>query len=235
MKTLYFDGVKGVSGDMILSALLDTGIPIAVLSNGLQNLDIASYELILHQKQIKGISTLNLEVRQTKEEQLRHYADIVKIIREGQVNNNVKTLSLNILQTLGTVEAEVHNVPIEKVHFHEIGAIDTIIDIVGTAILIDKIQPDYIGYSPINLGSGMVEFSHGRHQVPAPAVAKLAMGMKTFLGNEGIELATPTGMAILKTLCNANDYQGKLIAEGYGAGTYSENYGTFLRATIYTN
>jgi len=231
---LYLDCTRGVSGDMLLSSLLATGIPMNILTDELHKLGLTSYELILREKTIKDISTLNIEVVQTKDEQLRHLKDIEKIISKSTLSQKIKKTSLEIFDTLAKAEAKAHNTTIDKVHFHEIGAVDTIIDIVGTVALINHISPDKIIASKINLGSGHVKFSHGKFEVPAPAVKILSENMQVFKGNPEMECATPTGMAIIKSIATQDDEaDGKAISEGYGSGSKStDDMPTFLRAVI---
>jgi len=232
MKTLYLDCTRGVSGDMLLSALLGTGIPMNILTDELHKLTLQSYELVLREKQIADVATLNIEVNQTKDEPLRHMKDIEKIIKNSKLSDEIKKKSLQIFKTLGEAEAKAHKTTIDKVHFHEIGAVDTIIDIVGAVALIEYINPDKIIASKINLGSGTVEFSHGKFKVPAPAVKILSEDMQTFQGKPEMELATPTGVAILK---NYIDEYGDIPdgEAGYGSGSRStDDMPTYLRAIV---
>jgi pyridinium-3,5-bisthiocarboxylic acid mononucleotide nickel chelatase len=147
----------------------------------------------------------------------------------------VKTTALAVLTAIGRAEATVHNQPLDHIHFHEVGAVDTVVDVLGAALLAQASGADRVVASPVNLGSGFVEFSHGRFPVPAPACAELSKGMRTFATDSGMELATPTGLALVKTL--ADSYGplplGSVLGVGYGSGTYSGGaYPTFLRAYL---
>jgi len=235
MKILYLDCQTGVSGDMLLSAMLGTGIAINELTDELQKLPIKSYELSLREKKVKGISTLNIEVNQTKDEPLRHLSDLKKIIDDSGLSKKVQEKCMKVFRTLAEAEAKVHGTSIEKVHFHEVGAVDTIIDVVGVISLIELIKPDKVISSAVNLGSGFVEFSHGKHPVPVPAVAEIAKGMKVFSTDSQMEMATPTGMAILKNVVDGfgDIPEGTIEAVGYGSGKYSdEKNPTYLRAIV---
>jgi len=147
----------------------------------------------------------------------------------------VKRLGLTALTRLAQAESKVHGEPLEHIHFHEVGAVDTVVDAMGAVLLAQATGAQRVVVSPVNLGSGFVTFSHGRFPVPAPASAELARDMLTFAADSGMELATPTGLAVLKTL--ADGYgplpQGSIQALGYGSGTYSTGaYPTFLRAYL---
>jgi len=233
MKTLYFDCSRGVSGDMILSSLLGTGIPMNILSDELHKLRLVSYELALREKEIDGVSTLNIEVHQTKEEPLRVLSDIERIINQSKLSDDIKKKSLQIFKTLGEAEAKAHKTTIDKVHFHEIGAVDTMVDVVGAVALINHINPDQIIASKINLGSGIVKFSHGKFKVPAPAVKILSEDMQTFQGKPEMELTTPTGIAIIKSMIDKQEEIDVERVAGYGSGLYSSKENpTFLKAVI---
>jgi len=229
---LYLDLQSGVSGDMMLSSLLGTGIPMNVLTDELHKLGLDSYELELREKKVSHISTLNILVKQTKEQPLRHLQDIEKIINQSSLPEKTKKKSLQVFRTLAQAEAKVHGSTIDHVHFHEVGAVDTIVDIVGVVSLIEHLKPLKVIASKVNLGSGFIEFSHGKHPVPAPAVAELAKGMLVFSTDIGTETATPTGMALVKSL--ADSYgdmpEGKVQAVGYGSG--SRDTGSYVRAYL---
>ncbi|MGM5482819.1 MAG: nickel pincer cofactor biosynthesis protein LarC [Nanobdellota archaeon] len=224
MKTIYFECLKGVSGDMILSALIDTGIDIDFLKTELKKLNL-DFEINLKSKKVSGISTKTIKICQKTKQPLRHRKDILKIINESSLEKKVKDKSKNIIDILAKAEASVHSTSIDNIHFHEIGAIDTIIDIVGAAILAEKLDANIIS-SKINLGSGSVEIEHGTVPVPAPATAEIAKDMLTFSTDTEMEIATPTGVAILKGL--ANDYStmpaGIIKSIGYGSGSKSDDY-----------
>jgi len=232
---LYFDCQTGVSGDMLLASLLDHGIPLEFLEKELKKLNLDSYKLNLNEKQIAGIRTLHLDVIQIKQEQLRHLSHINKIIDKSTLSEKIKDNAKKTFLTIAKAEAKVHNIPIQKVHFHEVGAVDTIVDIVGCFVLLEKLKPDRILSSKINLGSGFVTMSHGRHPVPAPAVAQIAKDMKIFSTDMGMETATPTGVAIMKNIVDefGDIPESEIISVGYGSGTYSsDEKPTYVRSLL---
>jgi hypothetical protein len=205
------------------------------LTDELHKLKFYDYELSLREKNIGGITTLNIDIRPTKDRPLRHLADIQDIIDKSSLAGRVKRKCMEIFKTIARAEAKVHGTTVEKVHFHEVGAVDTIIDVAGAVSLVDMLGPERIIASKINLGSGFVEFSHGRHQVPAPAVAELAKSMKTFSTDSGMELATPTGMAVVKNIADefGDIPEGTIKSVGYGSGTRSSDKNpTYVRAYI---
>lgn len=150
----------------------------------------------------------------------RAYIDIVKLIQDSDLSDGVKTLALNMFRELGEAESEMHGMPLEKVHFHEVGGEDAIIDLVGAAILIEKLSPAAVYCTPVCVGSGTVKTAHGRLPVPAPATQRLLQGMPVFAGPIEMEMTTPTGAAILKTLSPAFTAPTLSVHRtGMGAGT----------------
>ncbi len=234
MKAIYFECLTGVSGDMILASLIDSGQKLQYLKEELSKLNL-DFEINLNEKKITGIKTKQLQINHESSQPMRKKKDIEKIINKSRLHDNIKKKSIEILNILGEAEATVHGTSVENIHFHEIGAIDTIIDIVGSVILIEKINPDKIICSKINLGNGFVETHHGRLPVPAPASSEIAKGMKTFSTDSGMELSTPTGLAILKRISDeyGNMPVSKIKSIGYGSGTRSDdNNPNMLRAFI---
>jgi hypothetical protein len=235
MNILHLSCVNGVSGDMLLAALLDLGLSLEDLEHDLAGLGLDSFSLEYSEKIVAGITTTHLDVRQTKDQPLRHFTDIKKIIENGDLPDDVKAGSIQTLTHLGLAEAKVHGVRLDDVHFHEIGAVDTIVDIVGTHCLVHHLHPERITATPVNLGSGFVNIEHGRHPVPAPACAELSKGMATFATDLGREAATPTGLALVKTLAGQYVEQplGVVQDVGYGSGGYSsDDFPTYLRAFL---
>jgi hypothetical protein len=235
MRILHISCKTGVSGDMLLAALLDLGSPLAELEDDLAGLKLDAFELGASEKIVAGIRTLHLDVRQTGDQPLRRYSDIMGIIEDSGLPGAVKSGAGATIKVLGEAEAAVHGVGLEDVHFHEIGAVDTIVDIVGAHCLVHRLSPDRVTSTPVNLGSGFVDMAHGRHPVPAPACAELSKDMAVFATDLGREAATPTGMALVKTL--AAEYleqpAGVVRAVGYGSGGYSgDDFPTYVRACI---
>lgn len=235
MRILYLDCTTGVSGDMLLAALLDTGISADFLRSELGKLGLDCFKVATRKTKVAGISTRRVGVKQTKEQPLRTLSDIIPLLDTSILDEPVKLRSQRMFQALAKAEAKVHATTPDKVHFHEIGAVDTLVDIVGAAALIEHINPDRIYCSAVNLGTGFVKIAHGTLPVPAPAVAELGRGMKTFATDSGTELATPTGMAIVK--CTVHGFTtlplGSIQTIGYGSGTKSsDELPTYVRAYI---
>ncbi len=239
MKTLYLECSLGVSGDMLLAALSDLlpGGP-ETLSRAVAALGLPGVSLRFSEPMIQGIRTRRVEVLEEAPQPLRHLADLTRIVEAAPEElwpRASKAKGIEALTTLAKAESAVHNEPLEHIHFHEVGAVDTVVDVLGAVLLAGLTGAERVVASPVNLGSGFVTFSHGRFPVPAPASAELSKGMRTFATDSGMELATPTGMAVVKTL--ADEYGrlplGSVLGLGYGSGTYSAGaYPTFLRAWL---
>jgi pyridinium-3,5-bisthiocarboxylic acid mononucleotide nickel chelatase len=223
MKTLFFDTIAGISGDMTLGALVDAGLPLEYLSTELKKLDLTGYELWGKHVQQNGITAMKLEVVVTKEDKHhRHYSDIKQLIERSTLPDRVIMDAVAIFFTLAKAEAKIHSIPVEKIHFHEIGAIDSIIDIVGTAIGINYFGVGQIYSSPVKLGaSSTVRSEHGVIPTPAPATMEILRGYPVMFTDLPEELTTPTGAAIIKTLSRGILSKEKITFEkiGYGSGT----------------
>jgi uncharacterized protein (TIGR00299 family) protein len=151
----------------------------------------------------------------------RHYKDIVELIKKANFNENVTQMSLNIFKKIGEAEAKIHNIPLEKIHFHEVGAVDSIIDIVGSAILIDRLNIEKIVASNVPVGNGFIKIEHGFYPIPVPATLEILKGVPIQHSGVRGELTTPTGASILSTLANGFGAIPSMEVEsiGYGAGT----------------
>ncbi|MCX5909490.1 MAG: nickel pincer cofactor biosynthesis protein LarC, partial [Deltaproteobacteria bacterium] len=221
MKILYFDCFSGVSGDMTLSALVHLGLPEDRLRQELQKLGWQNYSLEFSRGSRSGISALAMQVIPgQKPEDPRHFSSIRQRIAESPLSEKVKEISIAIFQRLAEGEARVHNQPIAEVHFHEVGAIDSIVDIVGTAIGIDYFKPDRILTSFLPMGRGFVDCRHGRLPLPAPATLEILKGYPTQNADVEGELVTPTGAAIVASLSQgAETFPAMKIEKiGYGMG-----------------
>ena len=222
MKILYYDCFSGISGDMNLAAMIDLGLDKNFLLSELKKLKLSGYTIRFSKEQRSGITGTRVDViTDPSENQIhRNLSDIEKIIDTSDLNKQVKSLSKRIFQKLGKAEAHVHNKPISKIHFHEVGAIDSIIDIVGAAICYDYFQFDKIFASSVELGGGFIKASHGVLPVPAPATVEILKNIPTKIGGANFETTTPTGAAILSTL--VNDFTDKIEMvihkTGYGIG-----------------
>ncbi|WNF36294.1 LarC family nickel insertion protein [Bacillaceae bacterium IKA-2] len=232
MKTLYFDCFSGISGDMTIGALVDLGADPVYLETELRKLNINSeYKLKWEKVVKKGVSSTKFDVivaencndhhHDHSHHPHRHYSDIVKMIEGADFNEKVKTVALQIFEVIGRAEAKIHNIPFEKVHFHEVGGIDSIIDIVGTSILLDGLQISKIISSPVPVGNGYIQIAHGMYPVPAPATLEILKGIPIKESSIIGELTTPTGAGILAVLVDSYGPipSFKIEAIGYGAGT----------------
>lgn len=228
MKIAYFDCFSGASGDMILGALIDAGFNYEELNEELKKLGIDNYELDskkVLRSEITG-TKFDVLVREDKKDnehnRRRTLKDISGIINESTLGAGVKRDSVKIFENLAKAEAKVHNTSPEKVHFHEVGAVDSIIDIVGVVIAIHGLKIEKIYFSPIRTGTGFVKCSHGQFPIPAPATVELLKGHHVIGTDIQCELTTPTGAAILTTLGVNVEMcpEIMLLQIGYGAGSH---------------
>ncbi len=235
MKTLFFDCFAGASGDMILGAMVAAGVDPQKLKEQLSLLDVHGYEIDFETVNRSGISATYARVQSPPEHAHRHLSDILKIIYDSRLLPRVKERAAKIFSRLAEAEARVHNEPIEKIHFHEVGALDAIIDVVGAAICFDLLGIEHFASSPLHVGSGTVDMDHGRFPVPPPAVTELLKGAPFYSTEIKGELLTPTGAAIITTVCSefGSLPQLKLEQIGYGAGTREyEKFPNVLRVLI---
>lgn len=227
MKVLYYDCFSGISGDMNLGSMIDLGVDASFLKTELEKLNLEGWELLIEKAQRHGITGTKVTVKQTiHSHHHRHLSDIEKIIKYSSLRDSVKNLSMRIFMKIAEAEAKVHGTTVDKVHFHEVGAIDSIIDIVGAAICYEALGVDEVFVSEIELGSGFVDCDHGRLPVPAPATIEIIKGMPVRTGGVGFEATTPTGAAILSALATGYGTPDaiKIGTTGYGIG-HKENPG----------
>jgi hypothetical protein len=235
MRTLYFDCFAGASGDMILGALVAAGASAPDLREQLALLDVAGFEISFETVDRSGISATHAVVRTADEKQHRHLSAILKIIADSRLSDTVKARASRIFERLGEAEARVHNVPVEKIHFHEVGALDAIVDVVGACIGFELLRIERFVSSPLHVGSGTVEMAHGRFPVPPPAVVELLRDAPVYATDIKGELVTPTGAAIISTVCaEFGALPAMRVAEtGYGAGTRQyKDFPNVLRVMI---
>lgn len=221
MKILCYDCFSGISGDMNLGAMIDLGIDKTYLVNELNKLNLEGWELIVEKDQRHGIRGTKVTVKQTRHEHKhRHLSDIEKIINDSELDEKTKVLSMKIFMKVATAEAVVHGISVENVHFHEVGAVDSIIDIVGAAICYNSLEVDAVQVAPVELGSGFVKCDHGKLPVPAPATAEIIKGIPVTKGGVDFEATTPTGAAILSALGTHFDSNMPIRIEktAYGVG-----------------
>jgi len=221
MKTAYFDCFSGISGDMTLGALVDVGCPLDVLRNKLQGLQVPGWQISADKVWKNGMTATQVRVKTEDTQSHRSLATILGILEKSQLDARVKEHAGAIFTKLGEAEAAVHDVPLEKIHFHEVGAVDAIVDIVGACIGFGELGFEKFVCSALNVGGGTAKMAHGILPVPAPATARLLLGKPTYSSGVQKELVTPTGAAIVATLCDAFGPQPamKVTAIGYGAGT----------------
>lgn len=221
MKTAYFDCFSGISGDMILGALVDAGAPLDKLKEGLAHLNLDGYNIIATTVLKKGIRATKVDVIiEPHDFPERPLKDLRNIILDSTLDVTVKNKSIAIIQRIAAAEALVHNCPVEEIHFHEVGHIDTIIDVVGSVYCFQLLGIERVVASPMDTGSGHIEISHGIVPIPAPVTAELLKGVTVYSSGINRELTTPTGAAIITSFASAfaSLPEMKLLSVGYGAG-----------------
>lgn len=230
MRTLYFDCFAGASGDMILGALVGAGADERHLIEQLALLGVHGYEIEFNRADRSGISATRATVRVPHEHAHRHLSDILKIINDSGLSDGVKERAARIFSRLAEAEARVHNLAVERIHFHEVGAMDAIIDVVGACVCFEALSIERFVSSPLHVGSGTVEMAHGRFPVPPPAVTELLRDAPVYASEITGELVTPTGAAIISTVASRYGQLPKMKIErtGYGAG--SRDYPKFPNA-----
>lgn len=262
MKILYYDCFAGISGDMNLGAMIDAGVDKDYLIKELSKLSInGEFEIEIKRDSRKGIEGTKVDVILSSEEHHhcendqhenehvheqhhnkhehhshvhRNLKDIEDIINSSELNENVKSLSLSMFKKVAEAEAKVHGKPLYEVHFHEVGAVDSIVDIVGAAICLDYIKADKIISSPVELGGGFVKCAHGIIPIPAPATVEILKGIPVKTGKIPYETTTPTGAAILAVSVQEFSDTNEFIIEqtGYGVGGRDTEIPNILRIFI---
>ncbi|MGE6610601.1 LarC family nickel insertion protein [Peribacillus sp. NPDC076916] len=274
MRTLYFDCFSGISGDMVIAALIDAGADPLQMEEELKKLNIDEEYTLSWGKVVKnGITSTKFDVILTSKSEQPHehshshghkhshngdhsnshenehnhshalhnhhgnrtYKQIVEAINEANLNESVTNMSLAIFKKIGEAEGHIHGLPLDKVHFHEVGAVDSIIDIIGAAILIEQLGIESVQSSAIPTGSGHIHIDHGIYPVPAPATLEILKGVPIASNAIRSELATPTGTAIAAVLAEKFGSLPAMTVEsiGYGAGTKTfENHPNVLRIII---
>src|SRR5438477_3224912 len=221
MKLAYFDCFSGISGDMTLGALVDAGCDAEQLRSGLRGLQVPGWELSAEKVWKNGMAATYVKVKTEDQSKHRSLSAILEILQKSQLAPDVRHHAAEIFVKLGEAEARVHDVPIEKIHFHEVGAVDAIVDIVGACIGFHALGIEKFACSALNVCGGTAKMAHGVLPVPAPATANLLQGKPTYSNGVQRELVTPTGAAIVATLCDSFGPQPPMSvsAIGYGAGT----------------
>ena len=221
MKIAYFDCFSGAGGDMITAAMLDAGLGEELLMRQISTLGIHDIKLKVSQTTRCGIKALRFEPLAPHQHHHRHLADILHIINSSGISQSAKERAVEVFKKLAAAEAHVHGTDIESVHFHEVGAVDSIVDIVSACIGIEQLKIEKVYCSPLALGGGTVKSEHGILPVPAPATAELVKNVPTFGGPEQVELLTPTAAAILTTFATSFGTMPAMTIEkiGHGAGS----------------
>jgi len=216
----YLDCFAGVSGDMVLGALLDLGLPLEVLDQGWRQLGLKGVEVKHQRVQRGGMMGTQVEVRDQGKRRIKNYGEMRKTIEDSSLPKGIKELSLKILRRLAQAEAVIHGVKVDEVHFHEIGCIDTLVDVVGAALGIAHFNWETIICSPLPLGRGYVEAGHGTLPLPAPATMALLKGVPIVPALVEGEIVTPTGAAIVTSLASGFGPLPamEITCVGYGAG-----------------
>ena len=240
-KILYYDVSSGISGDMNLAALVGLGVDFGYLCSELEKLNLSG-EFRLEQKNVvkNGIATTKIDVVLLKSQpHARSYADIKQILASSNLSEICKKKAAAIFHVIAQAEAKVHKVSIDEVHFHEVGAIDSIVDVVGAAICFEYLSENFgisrVVSSKIELGGGVVKCDHGYLNVPAPAVCEILKDVPASLGRANFEMTTPTGAAILKACADefVSEINFKIEKVAYGAGEKNApNFANALRAMI---
>ena len=240
-KILYYDASSGISGDMNLAALVGLGVDFSYLCSELEKLNLSG-EFRLEQKNVvkNGIAATKIDVVLLKSQpHARSYADIKQILANSNLSEFCKKKAVAIFHVIAQAEAKVHKVSIDEVHFHEVGALDSIVDVVGAAICFEYLSENFgitkVVSSKIELGGGVVKCDHGYLNVPAPAVCEILKDVPVSLGRANFEMTTPTGAAILKACADefVSEINFKIERVAYGAGEKNApNFANALRAMI---
>ena len=222
MRVVYFDCFAGISGDMIIGAQLHLGVDLELLNKQLSSLKLSGYEIKSSSVKRSAIAATKFDVVVDQQQQpARTLADIRSLIIESELSEGVKARSTAIFERLADAEAKVHGTTPDKIHFHEVGAVDSIVDTVGAMIGFELLGVQGFYCSPLRVGTGSIETEHGLLPVPAPATAELLQGASVYAGDIEGEFVTPTGAAIVATLCEQFDSfpQMTITKIGYGAGS----------------
>ncbi|MCF8369744.1 MAG: nickel pincer cofactor biosynthesis protein LarC [Bacteroidales bacterium] len=234
MKTLYFDCIAGASGDMILGALIDAGLSLDLLKEKLNLLNLDEFDITVKQVKKNGFAATKLDVLVKDEKHERHFSDIKHLVEQSDLSDRIKEKASQIFWELCEKEAKIHNSSPEKVHLHELGGVDTIVDVVGTLIGLELLNVDNIVCSPLPMGRGFVKGAHGKIPLPAPATAALLKNIPVYGVDVNFELVTPTGAVLLKTLATEFGVMPAMQVSniGYGAGNKDLDIPNVIRVFI---
>jgi len=216
----YFDCFSGISGDMTLGAFIDLGVPVTFLKDNLAEIPLTGFDLTVSNLSRNGIMAKSVQVHTKDGQASRDYATIVSLIEKSSLSQKVKEKSIDIFDRIAVAEATIHGCHKDDVHFHEVGGVDAIVDIVGTALCVNYLGIERIVSSKIPLGTGFASCSHGTLPVPVPAILGILKGVPVYGTKIPHELVTPTGAAIIVSLAESYETMPEMIVEktGYGAG-----------------
>ena len=220
MKTGYFDCIAGASGDMILGALLDAGADETVLRAELEKLGLDEFKLGVREVSKNGFAAKKVDVHVHDHAHARALPEIEAIVERSGIAPDIKRRAMEVFRIVGAAEAKIHNIPLEQVHLHELGGVDTIVDVVGTLVAVESLGLERMVASPLPMGRGFIVGAHGQIPLPAPATAAILKGVPVVGTEIGAELVTPTGAALLLYLCGSFGEMPAMTydALGYGAG-----------------
>ena len=234
MKTLYLDAFAGISGDMMLGALVDIGVPLEVFRSVASKLGLAEVEITANRTERKSIGAVKIHVRAPERGVVRTYAHIKGLIAKSKLPRGVKEKSQAIFALLAEAESRIHSRSIDQVHFHELGSADTLVDVAGTAAGLEHLGVEQLLCSPLPMGTGMIKTSHGIFPIPAPAVVEILKDIPVYSSGIPTEIVTPTGAAIVAAL--ASDFcllpPMRIQAVGYGAGDRDLEIPNLLRVFL---
>ncbi len=233
-KIAYFDCFSGISGDMFIGALLDAGLDFSRLKAELAKLNLPDDDVELSRVTRGTLTASKFEVVNEHKKACRHLSDMNKLVERSDLPPAIKQSSKAVFRRLAEAEAKIHGKAVDSVHFHEIGVVDTIIDVVGALAGLELLGVQQVCCSPLNLGSGFVNTAHGKLPVPAPATAELVKGIRVYSGEAREELVTPTGAAIITEIATSFGAMPDMTIErvGYGAGSRDMAHANVLRIFI---
>jgi uncharacterized protein (TIGR00299 family) protein len=236
MTVAYFDCFSGVAGDMILGALVDLGVDVVFLKKELGKLPLTGYDVQVRKVEVNHITATDVTVVVTEEQHHRSLSDIISLLNRSSLDETVKRMSSDVFYKLGRAEAKIHNVDVNSVHFHEVGAVDSIVDIVGSVIGVQALGIDTVLCSPLPLGHGFVSCAHGLLPLPAPATVEILRGVPVYSVERNQETVTPTGAAVITTLATGFGEMPvmKIARIGYGSGKIQSSYPNLLRVFLGT-
>ncbi len=234
MKIAYFDAFAGISGDMALGALLDVGVPLDYLHSELKKLPLTNYELRAKEVERGTIKATKVSVQAEEKGVVRTWPNVKAIIKDSDLDAATKDKATEVFLKLAEAESKIHRKSLDKIHFHEVGAVDSIVDIVGAVIGMAYLKVEKVFASEIATGYGVVRTSHGLMPIPAPATLEILKDVPVYSGDMGTELTTPTGAAIIKTYVDDFGIMPPIEIEnvGYGAGAAELDIPNVLRLIV---